>query len=65
MLQILAMELLAEVDQLFKINPRPATRKAVAMGNVPAYIIYTDKTLKEIALAKARQFGVETLAIVL
>lgn len=29
-------------------------RKAAAMGNVPAYIIYTDKTLKEIALARPR-----------
>lgn len=30
-LQILAMGLLAEVDQLFKINPHPATRKAAIL----------------------------------
>ena len=33
---------------------RHRRRKAAAMGNVPAYIIYTDKTLKEIALARPR-----------
>ena len=27
-------------------------RKAAAMGGVPAYIIYPDKTLKELALAQ-------------
>jgi len=51
------------------------------MGNVPAYLVYTDQTLQEltrrmprteadllqvpgIGLAKARQLGAETLAVI-
>jgi ATP-dependent DNA helicase RecQ len=72
----------ADYDQkLFEALRAWRREKATAMGNVPAYIIYPDRTLEELARvqprseaellevrgvgpAKARQFGVETLAMI-
>jgi len=67
---------------LFEALRRWRRDKASALGNVPAYLVFTDRTLKELARrkpeteeellnirgigpAKARQFGAETLEIIL
>ncbi len=42
------------VEDVLKRLKEWRRRKAAAMGGVPAYIIYPDKTLKDIALAQPR-----------
>ena len=68
-------------NKLFEALRKWRREKAAAMGNVPAYLVYTDQTLQDLArrmprteadllqvrgigLAKARQFGAETVAVI-